>query len=103
MTDLTPQAVAALAETARLGLKPKATWQEITDRSRAVRDLHDLALDMPRLIAAQAAEIERLRGHLTECLDWMEDGRASGDWGNWDWDGDSEYTRARAELEGAKP
>ena len=32
---------------------------------------------------------------LTACLDWMEQLRASGDAGNWEWE-DDEYTKGRA-------
>lgn len=39
------------------------------------------------------------REHLKACLDWMEQFRASGDAGNWEWTPDDAYTKARAFLE----
>jgi hypothetical protein len=44
------------------------------------------------------AEYLRLRERLEACLDWMEAGRASGDWGFWDWSEGDEYTEGRAAL-----
>ena len=58
------------------------------------------------LLDLQAAEIRRHRLHLTDCLDWMEQTRASGDCGNWDWAEDDVYTAGRASLAvhlGVKP
>ena len=50
--------------------------------------------------AKAAAELRRLYANntdllnaLRDCAAWMEDLRASGDAGNWDWEAD-EYTRA---------
>lgn len=47
------------------------------------------------------AEIANLKKHLTDCTDWMERGRVSGDCGNWDWDETSEYTQAINTLKGS--
>lgn len=95
MTDLT---VSALAERYKRAVSDAAYYAGTpSGQDRELNALRD------QLIAAQAAEIERLRGHLTGCLDWMETVRVSDDCGKWDWVEDSEYTRARAELERAKP
>jgi hypothetical protein len=45
-------------------------------------------------IDATRLNIELLSA-LTACLDWMEQLRASGDAGNWEWE-DDEYTKGRA-------
>ena len=42
---------------------------------------------------------DNAREHLKACLDWMEQFRASGDAGNWEWTPDDAYTKARAFLE----
>ena len=45
-------------------------------------------------IAASRLNIELLAA-LVACLEWMEELRASGDAGNWEWK-DDEYTKGRA-------
>ena len=45
-----------------------------------------------------SAENAELRARLKACLDWMETGRASGDWGYWDWEEGDVYTLGRAAL-----
>ena len=45
-------------------------------------------------IEASKLNVELLSA-LTDCLDWMEQLRASGDAGNWEW-GDDAYTKGRA-------
>jgi hypothetical protein len=45
-------------------------------------------------IEASKLNIELLSA-LSACLDWMEELRASGDAGNWEW-GDDEYIKGRA-------
>jgi len=45
-------------------------------------------------IEASKLNVELLSA-LSACLDWMEDLRASGDAGNWEWK-DDEYTKGRA-------
>lgn len=44
-------------------------------------------------------EIARLRGLLAATTEWMEETRASGDAGFWEWHPDDVYSRARAALE----
>jgi hypothetical protein len=46
------------------------------------------------------AEVERLRAALADCLDDMEQTRASGDAGFWDWKEGDVYSRGRKALAG---
>jgi len=43
----------------------------------------------------QVAEMKKI---IMDCAEWMESGRASGDWGFWDWDEDDVYTKAIATI-----
>ena len=65
---------------------------------RLADELQDTPFESTRYEAA--AELRRLYVNntdllnaLRDCAAWMEDLRASGDAGNWDWEAD-EYTRA---------
>ena len=46
---------------------------------------------------------DRLRAALSDALDWMEDLRASGDAGFWDWQDGDDYTIGRDALRGKVP
>jgi hypothetical protein len=48
--------------------------------------------------ALEAGVVAELADRLKACLHWMEQGRASTDWGFWDWEPDSEYSRGMATL-----
>jgi hypothetical protein len=50
------------------------------------------------LLVAKDEEIEALRSRLRCCLNWMEETRACGDCGNWDWLPGDIYTRGREIL-----
>jgi hypothetical protein len=53
------------------------------------RDVEQAAAELRRLYANNTDLLNALR----DCAAWMEDLRASGDAGNWEWEAD-EYTRA---------
>ena len=59
------------------------------------------ALAKEGLAIVPAARIAELEALLRECTDWMEDTRASGDCGFWDWCPGDEYNRARTALAAA--
>ena len=48
------------------------------------------------------ADAGRYRVALVDCMEWMESGRASTDWGFWDWQEGDVYTRAKAAMLAAR-
>lgn len=71
-----------------------ATESRNIDLPALVAYVESLQNDIGKLVIQR----ESLKQHLSLCLDWMEQMRASGDGGNWNWSGDSEYTQARQAL-----
>ena len=64
----------------------------------------DKAIIDSLLVSEMEARVwaEELKDVLVECLKWMEDLRASGDAGSWEWTPESEYARALYILGGRK-
>ena len=45
------------------------------------------------------ADAGRYRVALIDCMGWMESGRASTDWGFWDWEDGDAFMRAKAAID----
>jgi hypothetical protein len=61
-------------------------------------EMMDEADEKDREIGELRSENQRLRAALVECLDWMEETRASGDCGFWDWQPGDVYSKGRDAL-----
>lgn len=79
-----------------------ASGREITqtDIDRAVTIGRAVAAGMGHVTETPKSEHDArdVLKALRDCLEWMEEGRGSGDWGYWDWSDGDVYTRARAAL-----
>jgi len=111
MTDLTPQAVAALADAIKVANGSSSSgWFADQARAFAIRDLQEAAPSMAALIAAQAAEIERLWAALHKIgtdydrlrVALHKIGRENCEYTTGEGHSDAIWT-ARQALEGAKP
>jgi hypothetical protein len=97
MTDKQPEALQvplhelleAIPEDWRIGVKDNDDWSAGTTWHPVGVMCHQAAAELRRLYANNTDLLNALR----DCAAWMEDLRASGDAGNWDWEAD-EYTRA---------
>ena len=71
-------------------------WQRgLVSGQKAMRDAILALIPTPPAVSDDVAALVEAA---TALADWAEQGRASGDWGNWDWADDDEYSRTRAAL-----
>lgn len=55
-------------------------------------------IDTRRALEAVTKEIGKFKAALTDCANWMEVLRSSGDAGNWNWEEGDSYTNAMTLL-----
>ena len=70
-----------------------AEWLDSCKLPYDPNDVSNAAAELRRLHSVNAELLEAL----SNCLQWMEDLRSSGDSGNWKWD-DDEYTKGMAAI-----
>ena len=63
-----------------------------------VQSFLDLTAKQAITPPAVSDDVAALVEAATALADWAEQGRACGDWGNWDWADDDEYSRTRAAI-----
>ena len=77
----------------------REAWRDAASAA-GPNDAAKIAWDGADRIEALGADVERLREALAGALNWMEETRASGDAGNWDWEAGDVYSHGLAVLEG---
>ena len=71
-------------------------WQRgLVSGQKAMRDAILALIPTPPAVSDDVAALVEAA---TALADWAEQGRACGDWGNWDWSEGDEYSRTRAAL-----